>query len=485
MGKRLGTVSIPFAVPAKSGGRKKGMTVYKRFLACILSLSLLLGTSSFGAAAVSAETPRPPSATSDQQAMDKLLAPIALYPDALLAQVLAGASSPQQVTQVNAWLQQNSQLQGTDLQQAAEQAGFDAAFIALVLFPDVLTLMTQNLPWTTELGNAFTSNQSAVLDSVQRLRAQAQAAGNLKTTPQQEVTTQTQNGQQVIVIQPANPQIVYVPQYNPQVVYVSSPPSSGDVATAALIGFGLGIALGAAINNSSYGYYGWGAWGMRWNTRAVVVRGGVWRAPLRPRYPYVRPVPHYRPPVNVYAPRYSSVNVNVNRVNNVNVNRNNTNLNQNNVNVNRNNVNAYGKTPRPATLPAAPSAPRGATSSTPPLTPRGNPASAPSSLTRGGTAPAVPPAKPVTTTPYTPSSKQGGTVRPLPAAGTNPNNGSRNRAPSSVALPSTPTRTASPARQMETGAPTSAFSSYQKGSAQQAASARGRSSANSAIPRSN
>jgi hypothetical protein len=272
--------------------------------------------------------------------MDKLLAPVALYPDALLAQVLACAGSPQQVTEVNKWLQENSQLQGTDLQQAAETAGFDASFVAMVLFPDVLKLLEQNLPWATELGKAFTSDQKAVLDSVQRLRAQAKAAGNLKTTSQQEVKTETQNGQTVIVVQPANPQVIYVPVYNPQVVYTAPPPApsnSGSVAAAAVIGFAVGIALGAAMNDH-YGYYGWGAWGMHWHSSIVVVHGGVWRAPVG-RYGYARPVAGYHPNHNINAPRYNNVNVNVNN-NNIN-------------NVNRQNVNTGARTPRPTTTSSA------------------------------------------------------------------------------------------------------------------------------------
>jgi len=116
----------------------------KQFLATILSVSMVMGTAGWGTVAAAVQTPAPKASTPDQQAMDKLLAPIALYPDALLAQVLACAGSPQQVTEVNNWLKQNSQLKGTELQQAAETAGFDASFIAMVLFPDVLTFLEQN-----------------------------------------------------------------------------------------------------------------------------------------------------------------------------------------------------------------------------------------------------------------------------------------------------------------------------------------------------
>jgi len=205
---------------------------------------------------------------------------------------------------VNNWLQQNTQLHGTELQDAANQQGFDASFVALALFPDVLKMMAANIDWTTELGTAFLSDQKSVMDSVQNLRAQAQAVGNLKTTPQQEVNTESKDGQKVIVIQPANPQVVYVPVYNTQTVYTSPPPAtpsattsssssgdSGKTAAAALIGFGLGIAIGASMNNNYYAPYGYGAWGMGWHTNTVIVTGGAWRVPPYARYPYTRPVP--------------------------------------------------------------------------------------------------------------------------------------------------------------------------------------------------
>ncbi|HTY61673.1 MAG TPA: DUF3300 domain-containing protein [Acidobacteriota bacterium] len=289
-----------------------------RYLALIMAGCLL-----FAQAAQS--MPPPTGATAAEQDLDKLLAPVALYPDSLLAQVLACATSPDQLTEVNKWLEQNKNLQGTQLQDAANAKGFDASFIAMVLFPDVLTLMGKNIEWTTEVGKAFLSDQKGVLDSVQRLRAQAQAAGNLKTTAQQTVTTQKQDAQQVIVIQPANPQVVYVPVYDTKTVYSAPPPdNSGNVAAAALIGFGLGIAIAAAVHDDYYyGPYGWGGWGMHWHTHTVVVVGGPWRVPPHPRYPYVRPVPVprggvYRPRPNVYAPTYNNVNINVNRPTTIN-----------------------------------------------------------------------------------------------------------------------------------------------------------------------
>jgi uncharacterized protein DUF3300 len=272
-------------------------------LACFATVGMSIAQ---GPAPASLPTANPPLAP-----LEQLLAPVALYPDALLAQVLTSATSPGQVTEMFSWLQQNKQLQGTALQEAAQQKGFDASFIALALFPDVISQLASQIDWTTELGTAFLSDPKGVMNSVQKLRAQAQAAGNLKPTAQQSVTTEVQGGQKIIVIQPANPQVVYVPVYNPQVVYYPPPPGA-----AILIGFGLGIAIGAAMGNSSYYYspYGWGAWGMGWHTHTVVVRGGAWVVPPYARYPYVRPVPMpyggYRPRPYVYAP----TNVNINRV---------------------------------------------------------------------------------------------------------------------------------------------------------------------------
>ena len=202
-----------------------------------------------------------PVATPD--ALDRLLAPIALYPDQLLAQMLLCASNPGKVATLGEWLASQT-LKGTELQDAATKAGFEPSFVALVLFPEVVAAMAGDVDWTTRLGQAFTADRSAVLASIQRLRAKAQQAGKLKTTPQQAVETRTtSNGQQVIVIEPANPQVVYVPQYNPETVYTTSTvvvqqESSSNAVAAGLIGFTAGIAIGAAIDNDYYyGPYGW------------------------------------------------------------------------------------------------------------------------------------------------------------------------------------------------------------------------------------
>jgi hypothetical protein len=200
--------------------------------------------------------------------LDRLLGPIALYPDQLLAQILLSASDPKKVVELYDWLRINDTLKASALQDAAVKAGYEPSFVALVLFPQVVQQMATNYKWTTELGQAFTADRNAVFAAIQRLRHQARAVGTLKSTAQQEVETRTTSGgQEVIVIEPANPQVVYVPQYNTQVVYTQAPSttvviqedSSADEAVAAgLIGFTAGIAMGAAMDNPYYyGPYGW------------------------------------------------------------------------------------------------------------------------------------------------------------------------------------------------------------------------------------
>src|SRR5262249_3708059 len=156
--------------------------------------------------------------------LDDLLAPIALYPDQLLGQMLICMMDPVTVKQLDTWLTQNPTLRGTDLQDAAVKNGFDASYVALALFPQVVTYMSSHMDWTRTLGQYFSTDRSSVFASIQRLRKKAQGVGTLKTTPQQEVTTKTTAaGDQAIVIEPANPQVVYVPQYNSQTVYTTAP----------------------------------------------------------------------------------------------------------------------------------------------------------------------------------------------------------------------------------------------------------------------
>ena len=224
-----------------------------------------------GLTAVERQTSQKPAASAATpattvDALDRLLAPVALYPDQLLAQMLLCASNPGKVAALGEWLASQT-VKGTELQDAATKSGFEPSFVALVLFPQIVDTMAGDLEWTTKLGQAFTADRSAVFASIQRLRVKARDAGKLKTTPQQEVETRTtSSGQQVIVIEPANPQVVYVPQYNPQTVYTTTSSStvvvqqesSSNAVAAGLIGFTAGIAIGAAIDNDYYyGPYGW------------------------------------------------------------------------------------------------------------------------------------------------------------------------------------------------------------------------------------
>jgi hypothetical protein len=229
---------------------------------------------------VTAQTSLPPASapavpavaplTADQ--LDTLVAPIALYPDALVAQVLAAASYPDQVAFADDWLVQNQTLTGSALVQQVDQQSWDPSVKALTQFPSVLHDLAKNLSWTSSLGQAFTNQQSDVLAAVQVMRAKAQAAGALKSSPQIKVV---QQGPQTIVIEPANSSVVYVPQYNPAVVYGTPlfvPAYTPPVAVAAGVSFGAGVAIGAAFGGGGFvggGFgggaaWGFGAWGCNW-----------------------------------------------------------------------------------------------------------------------------------------------------------------------------------------------------------------------------
>ena len=211
-------------------------------------------------AAAPTQPPAKPSAS--DTALDTLTGPIALYPDALVSQVLEASKDVAAVQKFAGWLKSNSALKGTELQDAAQQAGFAACYIALAPFPQVVQTMVEKPDWTKQLGAAYMRDEQAVYQSIQRLRTAAMALGNLKTTPQQEVVTDTSStGQTIILVQPANPQVVYVPVYNTQTVYVQQAPppssSSSNVAAAALVGFTVGIIIGASSNHYYYGPYAW------------------------------------------------------------------------------------------------------------------------------------------------------------------------------------------------------------------------------------
>lgn len=205
--------------------------------------------------------------------LQQLVAPIALYPDALVAQILGAATFPDQVAAASGWLQQNTGLTGTTLTNAVDAQPWDPSVKALTEFPSVLDNLAKNLSWTSSLGEAYHTQAADVMSAVQVLRAKAQAAGNLKSGSQ---ITVVQQSPQVIVIQPTNPQVVYVPTYNPTVVYgtpyVTPGYSTAAVVTTAVVAFGVGIAVGAAMSNS----WGYSYWNCNWHGGAVVYRSNVY-----------------------------------------------------------------------------------------------------------------------------------------------------------------------------------------------------------------
>src|SRR6202167_966498 len=191
----------------------------RQILACVLAFALLLpmlpqpvsAAQDQDAQAPAQPSQAPPYTQQSPDQLQQLVAPIALYPDSLVAQVLAASTFPAQIVEADRWLQNNSTLKGDALAQAVDQMSWDPSVKALTAFPSVLGNMDKNLSWTSSLGDAYYNQQQDVMDAVQFMRQKAQQAGNLKTTPQQTVTNQGAT----VVIQPADPQVVYVPAYDP------------------------------------------------------------------------------------------------------------------------------------------------------------------------------------------------------------------------------------------------------------------------------
>jgi hypothetical protein len=201
------------------------------------------------------------SQTWTPEAMEALLAPIALYPDPVLSQVLIASTNPQEVLDAGNWLIDNPNLADKALDQAAAVAGFTPPMRALMQFRQIVDQMCLKMGWTAELGHAFTNDQSGVLAAVQRLRRQAQDAGNLENSPQMTVATQDQGGQEAIVISPPNPQVVYVPQYDPMTAYAPAPAieesgyGSGEWVHSGVLEFGAGLIVGSVFDNDADDYY--------------------------------------------------------------------------------------------------------------------------------------------------------------------------------------------------------------------------------------
>jgi hypothetical protein len=279
--------------------------------------------------AATAATAGPTSWT--PEALEELLAPVALYPDPILSQVLIASTNPQEVLDGGNWLLQNQGLKGKALSDAAAKVGFTPPLLALVQFPDTLDMMCRELDWTTELGQAFTADQAGVLDAVQRLRKQAESVGNLKSSPQMQVDNTVQDGKEVVVLKPASDGVVYVPQYDPVAVYAPPPAtavapattttttttestgySTGAMVTTGLLSFGAGLLVADLFDdddhhhNNGYYYPNYGYGGM----------------PYYPPYSYrpsygngYYPSNGYRPPPG-YGGRYGGGN---NFVNNGNI----------------------------------------------------------------------------------------------------------------------------------------------------------------------
>src|SRR5271157_4816794 len=210
-------------------GRAAGFSRHglgKQSLVCLLSLALLFATWPLSLPAQDApgQAPQaqdtqatppggqaPPYAQQTPEQLQRLVAPIALYPDSLVAQILAASTFPEEVVEADRWVQAHPDLKGEALGQAVDQQPWDPSVKALAAFPSVLGNMDKNLTWMSSLGDAYYNQQQDVMDAVQVMRKRAQGAGNLKTTAQQTVTTQGST----IVVQPANPEVVYVPAYDP------------------------------------------------------------------------------------------------------------------------------------------------------------------------------------------------------------------------------------------------------------------------------
>ena len=204
--------------------------------------------------------PPPPSQALAPNQLDDLVAPVALYPDPLLSQIMVASTYPLELVQVSQWLQRNPGLAGAELTQAAQQQNWDPSIQALVVFPDLVLRLNQDITWTTNLGNAFLNQQGEVMDAVQRMRQKAEQAGKLSSTSQQTVTNTNDSGQPVIQIQPANPQMMYLPQYDPAYIWGPSLyyPYASWYYPGSYFGFGPGISMGLYFGG---GWGGWGGWG--------------------------------------------------------------------------------------------------------------------------------------------------------------------------------------------------------------------------------
>jgi hypothetical protein len=261
------------------------LTMGKKILSAAMCVPLVAITTPIDASAAMAFQAPATTSTSDYSGqgapmtaaeLQGLVAPIALYPDALVAQILSASTFPDQVAIADNWLQTNKSLTGSALMQAVDKQSWDPSVKALTQFPSVLDKMAQSLAWTSSLGEAYHNQQADVMTAIQTLRSQAKKAGNLKSGPQ---ITVVQQSPETIVIQPTNPQVVYVPDYNPAVVYgypyVTPGYSAGALIATGVLSFGVGMAVGAMMSGGCCGW-GYSSWNCNWHGGAVYYHGGAY-----------------------------------------------------------------------------------------------------------------------------------------------------------------------------------------------------------------
>src|ERR1700736_5867703 len=246
------------------------MKIVQNSLVLVLSSALLFAAAHGGIAyAQQAEQPAAPVANQSPQELQQLVAPIALYPDALVSQILAGATYPTEIVEADRWMQQHSNLKGNGVANEVDKQAWDPSVKALTQFPSVLANMDKNLSWTSSLGEAYVNQQQEVMDAVQVMRVRAEKAGNLKSTSQEKVSKQGKT----IVIEPADPEVVYVPEYDPWLVY-GEPIGvwPGWYSYPGLFLAGPGIAFGLGFGVGFYGGFGWGwhHWGSDWHHHDVI-----------------------------------------------------------------------------------------------------------------------------------------------------------------------------------------------------------------------
>src|SRR5246127_1017067 len=236
----------------------------------VLISGLLVGFTAqadvYGSAGQSNQQQPAPAVHRSPQELQQLVAPIALYPDALVAQILAAATYPTQIVEADRWMQGHSKLKGEELGKEVDKQNWDPSVKALAQFPSVLENMDKNLSWTSSLGEAYVNDPQDVTDAVQTLRAEARKAGHLNSNEQEKVTTQGNT----IIIEPADPQVVYVPAYDPWLVYgapiIAYP---GWYATPGIFWGGVGLSFGIGFGIGFFGGFGWGwgHWGYDWHRR--------------------------------------------------------------------------------------------------------------------------------------------------------------------------------------------------------------------------